>query len=451
MKKQVKRLEAIEIVHPNAAGLDIGSVEIWGCIPPDREGETVRPFGTFTPDLQRLADWLVKCGVDTVAMESTGIYWIPVFEILEARGLKVYLVNAHHIKNVPGRKSDVQDCQWIQKLHTLGLLSASFRPDSELRILRTYLRHRDQLVQHRAPHISHIQKALQQMNIQLPQVLTDITGETGMAILRAIIAGERDGLKLAQLRDPKCKSSEETFAKALTGDWQAEQIFVLQQSLALYDFYTVQLVACDAQIHQQFSVLKPRWESHPESPTVPPSTRRRQKSKNEALVDNRSEIMRLTGVDLVAVNGIGPSLAQTILAEIGTDMGKWPTVKHFASWLGLAPHNDIFGGKVLRSRTLPTNNRAGQAFRQAATSVAKGSSAFGAYYRRKRAQGGPQFAQVATAHKIARTVYHLLKYHVAFIDIGALGFEQTQREREIVALRKKATKLGFTLTDPQNV
>ena len=202
MKKQVKRLEAIEIVHPNAAGLDIGSVEIWGCIPPDREGETVRPFGTFTPDLQRLADWLVKCGVDTVAMESTGIYWIPVFEILEARGLKVYLVNAHHIKNVPGRKSDVQDCQWIQKLHTLGLLSASFRPDSELRILRTYLRHRDQLVQHRAPHISHIQKALQQMNIQLPQVLTDITGETGMAILRAIIAGERDGLNWLNYATP---------------------------------------------------------------------------------------------------------------------------------------------------------------------------------------------------------------------------------------------------------
>ncbi len=244
MEKRGKRSEPVEIVHPNAGGLDIGSREIWGCVPADRTDDNVQRFGTFTPDLQRLADWLIACGVDTVAMESTGVYWLPIFEVLEARGLTVYLVNARFIKHVPGRKSDVQDCQWIQKLHTLGLLTASFRPNSEICALRAYLRHRAQLIQHRTPHILHMQKALQQMNVQLPQVLTDTTSETGMAILRAIVAGERDSVALAHYRDPKCKYPEETFAKALTGDWKEEHLFVLTQSLALYDFYTSQLNAC---------------------------------------------------------------------------------------------------------------------------------------------------------------------------------------------------------------
>lgn len=444
MVKQVKRSEPVEIIHPNAGGLDIGSREIWGCVPAERTEENVQMFGTFTPDLQRLADWLIACGVDTVAMESTGVYWLPIFEVLEARGVEVYLVNARFIKHVPGRKSDIQDCQWIQKLHTLGLLTGSFRPDSEMCALRAYLRHRAQLIQHRTPHILHMQKALQQMNIQLPQVLTDTTSETGMAILRAIVAGERDSVKLAQCRDPKCKYPEETFAKALSGDWKAEQLFVLKQSLALYDFYTGQVNDCDGAIQQQFSTMKPCWEYSADVP-VPTKTNRRRRRKNEAPEENRTAIIRLTGVDLAAVGGIGVSLAQTILSEIGTDMTKWPTDKHFTSWLGLAPHNDISGGKILRSRTLPTHNRAGQAFRQAATSVARGPSAFGAYYRRKRAQAGPKFAQVATAHKIARAVYHMLKYHVQYEDIGATNFEQKQREREIATLHLKAAKLGFTI------
>lgn len=451
MKRQFKRVEPIEIVHPNAGGLDIGSREIWVCVPPDREGETVRPFATFTPDLHRLADWLVANHVDTVAMESTGVYWIPVFEILEARGLKVYLVNARHIKGVPGRKSDVADCQWIQKLHALGLLRASFRPDSEICALRAYLRHRSQLIQDRAPHILHMQKALQQMNIQLPQVLTDTTGETGMAIIRAIVAGERDGVRLAQLRDPKCKFPEETFAKALTGDWKDEHLFILKQSLDLYDYYTTQLLDCDAQIQQQYAAMRPRWEvTDKPLPLAAPKAKHKRR-KNEPASDVRAEILRLTGVDLAAVGGIGPSLAQTILSEIGTDMSKWATDKHFTSWCALAPHNDISGGKVLRSRTLPSNNRAGQAFRQAATAASRGPTEFGAYYRRKRAQGGPLFAQVATAHKIARTVYHLLKYHVQYVDRGAGVYEAQQREREVAYLRKKATKLGFTLSIPQPV
>ena len=378
-------------------------------------------------------------------MESTGVYWIPVYELLEARGLKVYLVNGRHIKHVPGRKSDVQDCQWIQKLHTLGLLSGSFRPDDEMCALRAYLRHRADLVQHRAAHIQHMQKAFQQMNIQLPQVLADITGETGMAI----VAGERDSVKLAQLRDYRCKSSEETIAKALTGTWKAEHLFSLKQSLELYDFYTGQVAACDAQIEQQYATMKPRWETSTPISGLMPSKPRRKKRKNEPAVDVRTDIIRLTGVDLAAVGGIGPNLAQTILSEIGTDMSKWSTDKQFTAWLGLAPRNDISGGKVLRSRTLPSHNRAGQAFRQAATAVARSSSAFGAYYRRKRSQGGPMFAQVATAHKIARTIYHLLKFHVQYEDIGADGFAHKQRERDVDALRRKAAKLGFTLSMPE--
>ncbi len=449
MAKGNKRLEQMAVVHPNAAGLDIGAREIYGSVPAERVEEHVQVFGTFTPDLARLADWLASHQVDTVAMESTGVYWIPVFELLEARGFQVYLVNARHLKGVPGRKSDVQDCQWIQKLHSLGLLTSSFRPDAEMCALRAYLRHRADLLQHRAAHILPMQKALQQMNIQLKQVLRDITGETGLAIVRTIVAGERDGVKLAQLRDPRCKSSQEMIAKALLGTWKDEHLFALQQALELYDFYTAQVAAGDAQIQQHYTAMKPRWQ-----PTVPSSTPtppRRKHSKNQPTSDVRADLIRLTGVDVAAVVGIGSSLAPTILAEIGTDMRKWPTEKHFTSWCGVAPHNDISGGRVLRSRTLPTRNRAGQAFRQAATAAGHTASALGAFYRRKRAQGGPLFAQVATANKIARTVYHMLKYHVHYEDIGAEEFERQHRERDIASLRKRAARLGFTLVEPHEV
>ena len=442
--KRPATLENLAVVHPNAAGLDIGAREIWACVPPGRDVETVKRFNTFTPDLQALADWLVACGVDPVALESTGVYWIPVFELLEARGLKVYLVNSWHLKHVPGRKSDYLDCQWIQKLHSLGLLNGSFRPDGEMVTLRGYLRHRAQLLEHRAPHVLHMQKALQQMNLQLHHVLSDITGETGLKILRAIVAGERNPVKLAQFRNPACKSSEETIAQALTGSWKAEHLFTLRQSLELYDFYTQQVTACDAEIEKQFAAMKPRWDG-PEEPPDVPRVKPGSKSKNQPKLNVRREIIRLTGVDLVAVEGISASLAQTILSETGTDMSKWPSDKHFGSWLGLAPHNDISGGKVLRSRTLKTHNRAGQAFRQAAASVIRSGSAFGAYYRRKRGQLGPMQALVATAHKIARTVYYMLKNRVQYHDIGAEAYEQKQKEREVAYLKKKAAKLGFDL------
>ena len=266
-----KSLDTLAVVQPNAAGLDVGSREIWVAVPPDRTGETTRCFATFTPDLHRLADWLVECGVDTVAMESTGVYWIPLFEILEARGIEVCLVNARHVKRVPGRKSDVQDCHWLQQLHSLGLLSASFRPDAEICALRTVLRHRAQLIQHRSPHILQMQKALQQMNLQLHHVLSDITGLTGQQILRAIVAGERDPKVLAAFRQPGCKADEATMVKALTGNWADEHLFVLKQALELFDFFTAQLAACDAQVEHRFSTVKPRWDAPPDLPALPPN------------------------------------------------------------------------------------------------------------------------------------------------------------------------------------
>jgi hypothetical protein len=439
------RPETLDVVHPNAAAVDIGSREIWVSLPPDREGETVRCFGTFTPDLESLVHWLLENRVDTVVMESTGVYWIPLFELLEANHIQAYLVNARHIQNVPGRKTDVLDCQWLQKLHRLGLLNGSFRPDAEMVVLRTYLRHRAELIQDRAPHILHMQKALQQMNLQLHHVLSDITGVTGMQILRAIVAGERDPQVLASFRQPGCKADEATIVKALTGSWREEHLFVLKQSLDLFDFFTVQIAACDTEIERQFSAIKPRWDAPDDLPPLPP-VKSGSKTKNKPAESTRQELFRIVGVDLVAVTGLSASLTQTILTEVGTDMSKWPSVKNFASWLGLAPHNDISGGKVLRSRTLKTDNRAGQAFRQAAASVTRSNSAFGAFYRRKCAQLGPAQALVATAHKIARTVYFMLKYKVPFEDIGAEGYETQQRQRELTSLQRKAAKLGFDLT-----
>lgn len=440
-----KALDEFAVVHPNAGGIDIGSREIWVAVRPDLEGETSRRFATFTPDLNTLADWLLACGVDTVAMESTGVYWIPLFEILEARGIQVCLVNARHVKHVPGRKSDLQDCSWLQKLHSLGLLSASFRPDAEMCALRTLLRHRAQLIQHRSPHILHMQKALQLMNLQLHHVLSDITGVTGQHILRAIVAGERDPYTLAAFRQPGCKADQATIVKALTGNWADEHLFVLKQSLALFDFFSDQLAACDAELERRFAAVKPRWEAPsplPPLPQIKPNSR----SKNKPAASTRQELFRITGVDLVAVDGLNDNLAQTILAEIGTDMSRFPSVKQFAAWLGLAPRNDISGGKVLRSRTLKTHNRAGQAFRQAAAAVTRSNSAFGAFYRRKRALLGPAQAIVATAHRIARTVYFMLKHKLAYQDLGADGYETQHRLRELASLQRRAAKLGFDLT-----
>lgn len=444
-RKAKPEAESFQWVNPNAAGLDIGSAEIWGCVPEDRDAQRVRQFGTFTPDLYQLADWLAACHIETVALESTGVYWIPVYEILEERGFQVQVVNARHLKNVPGRKSDVQDCQWIQRLHTYGLLRGSFRPEGELGVLRAYLRHRASLLEHRAAHIQHMQKALQQMNLQLSQVLSDITGASGLAIIRAIVAGERDPVHLARFRDRRCSSSAAQIAKALTGNYRPEHVFALKQGLALYDTYTQQLRECDGEIEGQFQAIKPVRDE--ELPPLDPRDKRGSHSKNAPAYDGRSLLYQLTGVDLVAISGLNTSTVQTIVSEIGTDMGKWPSEKHFCSWLGLAPHHDISGGKVLRRGTLKTGNRAGQAFRLAAQGVSRSHSSFGAFYRRLKAKVGPKSANVATAHKLARTFYHMLKHRTSFRDLGAEEYERRGRERERASLRKKAAKLGLSLVE----
>jgi len=442
--------EPIGLVHPHAAGLDIGAAEIWAAVPPDRDQPSVRAFGTFTPDLDALAAWLAACGVTSVAMESTGIYWIPIFELLEARGLEVYLVNARHIKNVPGRKSDVQDCQWIQRLHSYGFLAASFRPEAEMVVLRAYLRQRAMLIEHRAAHTQHMQKALHLMNLQLTQVLSDVTGVSGMAIIRAIVAGERRPAQLAKLRHGRCQRSEAEIAKALTGSYRLEHLFALRQALALYDAYSTQLAECDREIEQHYAAIKPRFD--PDDPDTPlgPDPKVNTHSKNAPGFDVRRQLFQLVGVDLTEVHGLHVSSVQQILAEIGTDMRKFPTVKHFCSWLGLAPHNDITGGKVKRSRTIKNHNRAGQVLRLAAQSVGRGQSALGAYYRAMKGRIGAAQAIVATAHKLARIIYFMLRDRHSYQPISPEEYVQQQHTRQIAALKRKAAKLGFTL-QPQTV
>ncbi len=432
-------------VNLHAAGLDIGSAEIWVAVPPDPESPPVRKFGTYTPDLLALADWLQQCHIQTVAMESTGVYWIPIFELLEARGLTVQVVNARQLKHVPGRKSDVQDCQWIQRLHTFGLLSGSFRPEAEIVVLRAYLRQRATLIEYRAAHIQHMQKALFQMNVQLTQAVKDITGKTGLAMIRAIVAGERDPQVLAQLRDGRCAKSEAEIAQALTGTYRAEHVFALKQALALYDFYTTQIHECDAEIERQFSALKP--ERPDDWPPLDRSDKQNTHSKNGPAYDARDLLYQMLGVDLVAISGLNESTVQTIVAEVGTSLAAFPSEKHFCAWLGLAPHHDISGGKVLRSRVLKTGNRAGQAFRLAAQAVSRKRDGFGAYYRRQCARLGPKKAIVATAHKLARVFYHMLKHHTSFQALSAEDYDQQVRQRELASLKKRAAKLGFTLVE----
>jgi len=449
MNHQTKATSAqtLVVLNPNAAGLDIGSEEIWAAVPPDRDPHPVRVFGTFTPDLYALADWLKACRIETVAMESTGVYWIPTFEILEARGFQVQVVNARHVKNVPGRKSDEKDCQWLQRLHTYGLLSGSFRPDGAMCALRAYLRHRAALLEHRAAHIQHMQKALHQMNVQLTQVLSDITGETGLAIIRKIVAGDRDPVALAQLRDPRCQHSADEIAKALTGNYHPAHVFALKQALALYDSYTEQVCECDGEIARQFSVMKPRHDGTA-LPPLDVTDKRNSHSKNAPSYDARTLLYRLVGVDLCAITGMNESTVLQALSETGTDMSKWRTEKHFCAWLRIAPANDISGGRVLRSRTLKTHNRATQAFRLAAQAASRSThSAYGAYYRRMRARLGPEKAMTALAHKIARAYYHMLKYRVPFRDVSAAEYEKRAQEREIAHLRKKAARLGLTLVE----
>lgn len=436
---------ALERLHPNAAGIDCGSAAHFVAVPPDRDPTPVRSFPTFTADLQRLVDWLTACRVTHVAMEATGVYWIPIFEILDARGFQVILVNARHVKNLPGRKSDVSDCEWLRDLHILGLLRGSFRPADGIVALRGYLRHRTTLIESAGALVQRMQKALVQMNVQLPLVVSDITGVTGLRILRDIVAGQRDPLQLAQHRDYRCHASEAEIVAALTGHYRPEHLFALQQNLELFEMYQRQLTACDLAVEAHLAQLAATTAL----PPVPlPAARRRPNPRdNEPRFDVRTPMHQLTGVDLSQIDGIGPYTALRLLSEIGTDMTRWPTEKHFTSWLTLAPQNKISGGRLLSSRTQPSANRAAALFRLGAMTLGRTQTALGAFYRRVAFRIGKAKAITATARKLAVLVYRTLKDHLVYVDPGAAAYEAKDRTRVLRRLQHRAEHLGFGLVN----
>ncbi|MCK5920283.1 MAG: IS110 family transposase, partial [Methylococcales bacterium] len=356
-----KRLSSLlKQVNLYAAGIDVGATEHFVAVPEGLDDHPIRSFSCFTGDLERLADWLVRIGMGSVVMESTGVYWIPLFEMLEERGLEVLLVNARHVKNVTGRKSDVQDCQWLQQLHTYGLLSGAFRPPDQVVVLRTYMRQRDTLIRCCASHIQPIQKALRQMNLLLDNVVSHVTGKTGMDIIRAILSGERDPRVLAEYRNGRCKRSKKDIAKSLHGNYREEHLFSLKQAVTLYDFYQAQIVECDHALEQQLKCVEQKGDLR----AIPAASSRR--TQQAPAFNAREYLYRMAGVDLTQIAGISEITALKVLSETGVDMSRWRTEKHFASWLGLAPGNKISGGRILSSKTTPTANRAAQALRMAA-------------------------------------------------------------------------------------
>jgi transposase len=431
-------------INPQVAGIDCGSAAHFVAVPPDRDPRPVRSFPTFTHDLYRLADWLTACGVTSVAMEATGVYWIPIYDILETRGFDVHLVNARHVKNVPGRKSDVSDCEWLRELHSVGLLRGSFRPADAIVVLRAYLRHRQTLIESAGTYIQRMQKALVQMNLQLPLVVSDITGVTGLRILRDIVAGRRDPVQLADHRDHRCRASKTEVIAALTGHYRPEYIFVLHQNLQLFDACQMQLAACDRAIEAHIQTLTTSMAA-PATPLPPPRVTRKPRD-NEPGFELRTPLHQLTGgVDLTQIDGITPYTALKVLSEIGTDMRRWPTEKHFTSWLTLAPKNKISGGRLLSSRTQPSANRAAAVFRMTVMSLGRTQTALGAFYRRLAARIGKPQAITATARKLAILVYRALKGELVYRDPGAEAYDAQQRTRVLRRLRQRAEHLGFAL------
>jgi transposase len=437
----------LQRLNLNAAGIDIGSKSHFVAVPEGSDMEPVREFDCFTSDLNRLADWIISCGVTTVAMESTGTYWIPVFEILESRGLEVKLVNSYHVKNVPGRKSDVMDCQWIQQLHTYGLLEAAFRPPEQICALRAYIRHRMNQVRYASAHVQHMQKALTQMNLLLHNVVTDITGVTGMRIIKAILEGERDTRVLAAMRDKRCKNSIEVIAKSLQGNYRPEHLFSLKQAVATFEFYQAQIADCDREIEMLLATFDSATED-----TKPPESKAGKSGKAQGTAHAftlQNELFRVTGVDLTRIDGIDINTAVKVISEIGFDMNRWKSEKHFASWLGLSPGSKITGGKRLSGKTKKVVNRAATALRLAASSLYRSRCALGAYYRRMKGRLGAPKAITATAHKLARLVYSMLKYGTDYTDLGQDYYEQRYKSKVIQNMKKRALELGFDLVELQ--
>jgi transposase len=434
----------LEAVNLHAAGIDVGAFEHWVAVPQGADPQPVRRFGGCTADLEALADWLAACGVRTVAMESTGVFWVPLFELLESRGFEVRLVDARQVHQVAGRpKGDVYDCQWLQRLHTFGLLASAFRPAEQVCVLRGYLRQRAMLVAYASRHVQHMQKALTQMNVKLQHVVSDVTGATGMAIIRAILAGQRDPARLARRRDRRCKQDEAAIARALRGTGRPEHLFALRQAVELYDFYNRQIAECDRQVEAQRATFADRSGGA----ALPPRARPGRRRTHSPAFDARGRLYRVCGVDLTVVEGIDGPTALTLVSEVGTDRSRWPGAKHFCSWLGLCPRHRVSGGKVLSRRTKPCANRAALALRLAAGALHHSQSALGAFFRRLKSRLGAPQAITATAHQLARLVYALLKHGTAYVSQAMDEYEQKYRARAVKGLCRKARELGYELVE----
>ncbi|SNR89028.1 IS110 family transposase [Puniceibacterium sediminis] len=442
--KKTHELAAIEAVNIGAAAVDIGSRMHMAAVNPDVADMPIRAFGTFTHDLHDLADWFKKHGVTSVAMESTSVYWIPAYEILEQHGFEVILVNARYAKNVPGRKTDVSDASWLRQLHSYGLLRGSFRPSRQIATLRAYLRQRERLVEYAAAHIQHMQKALMEMNLQLHHVVSDITGVTGMRIIRAIVAGERDLEVLASYRDVRCHASVETIKAALNGNDRPEHIFALTQSLDLYDYYQDKMLECDRNLEATLDTLAADQDH---DPGQLPRVRTKTKQVGTPSFDVRAALFGILGIDLTQIHGLGPSLFLKLVGECGTDLRAWPSAKHFTSWLCLAPGNKISGGKVLSSRTRRSSSRAAALLRLAAVTIGRSDTALGAFYRRLAARAGKSKAVTATARKIAVLFYNTLRHGMTYQDPGAYHYEERYRSRVLGNLKRRAKSLGYDLRE----
>jgi transposase len=435
------------MIYPDAAGIDIGASELFVALPRDRAAEPVRVFQTFTPDLEALASWLKEQRITSVAMESTGVYWIPVFQVLETRGIEVCLVNAHHAKGVPGRKTDVSDAQWLQYLHSVGLLRGSFRPPDEICAVRSLMRHRGGLVAEAARCVQLMQKSLVQMNVRLQHVISDLSGTSGLAIIDALLAGERDPVQLAKWRDPRVKASEETVAKALVGDWRSEHLFTLRQARETYRHCQRQIQECDREIERQLAALRSRVDPQQSPPPEPKPSQTQRGKKGIALVegDLRTELYRVLGTDATAIPGLGSGIVAGLLAELGADLSAFPTAAHFANWLGLCPSPEISGGKVLKKGTRPVNHRVATLFRLAAQAVHRDETVIGRFYRRMRAKLGAPKAITATAHKLARIYYHLVTTGEAYDASVFVKNDEREAKRRVERLLKEARALGYAL------
>lgn len=438
---------SLPVLFPDTAGIDIGSKSHFVAVPSDRGGNPVREFSTFTADLLKMVNWLKECKIKTIIMESTGVYWIPAFELLESNGFDVKLVNSRHVKNVSAHKTDVLDCQWLQQLGTFGLIKGAFRPADEILPLRTYLRQRDMLIKTASSHILHMQKALTQMNLHLHNVISDITGTTGIAIIRNIVAGITDPKFLASLRDERCHNSEEVIEASLVGNYRPEHLFSLKQALELYDYYKEKIAECDYQIEKQ--VKKFETNCDPQKLNLLKKKTRNQETKksrkHEYRFDLSSELIRIAGVDLTKIPSIGASTALTIISEIGLDMSRWRSAKSFASWLGLCPGNKVSGGKKLSGKTKPCANRVAIALRVAANSLYRSECAFGAFLRRMKARLGSPKAITALAHKLSKLIYIMLKYGHEYVEKGVEFYEEMYKKRREASLKRKAMEMGYDL------